>query len=90
MEKISKKIFNNEIGFEEMAPNDEEYLKREQEYCDAFDKLRDTLNAEQQKLLDDVWLCGGGVQGVMEYYYFYKGFRSGLLFGLEICADENK
>ena len=89
MKKISEEIFYKEVGFHELCPKDEEYQKRRKEYCDAYDALNDTLNSEQKKMLGEIFVCGGGVQGIMEYLYFKEGLRVGLRLGFEACGEQD-
>lgn len=88
MEKISKEIFYHKIGYDEKAPDSEEYRKKKQECDEAYEKLNRTLSEEQQKLLDDLWLRNSGVLEELEYLNFNKGFRSGLLLILELCEQD--
>ena len=91
MESIIRKIFYKELGYHEQVPNDEEYEKSSKEYGEAYETLEKTLNKEQKKMLDEIFLCGGGVQGALEQIYFKEGFSAGLRLGAEVfCAKEEK
>ena len=87
MKSMIEKIFYNEAGRTERAPKNAEYQKREEEYGAVYERLESTLNEEQGELLDELYLCMGGLLGVMESLYFRKGFVTGLRVGIEACSE---
>lgn len=90
MQSIIKKIFYKESGFRENVPDDEEYKKRSAEYDKNYEALEETLTERQRKMLDDLYLCGGGVDGVVNYLYFKDGFQAGLLLGMELFSSKDE
>lgn len=88
MESIIKKIYDKELGYKESIPTDEEYQEARKEYNNAYETLEETLNEEQKKMLSELFLCEGGVQGSLEFLSFKDGFSAGIKLGIELCEKE--
>ncbi len=84
MESVIKKIYERRLGYPRSISNDKEYQEVKNNYDKAYQTLENTLNEEQKKMLSDLFVCGGEVQGVMEYLQFKKGFSAGIQLGMEI------
>ena len=87
MKSITEKIFDNKAGFIEKEPQNSEYQKCYEEYSKAYNKLADTLTEEQKAILNELDICAGTVQSVMECLYFRKGLATGLRLGFEACSE---
>lgn len=88
MKSTIKRIYDKELGYREMEPDDEEYRESKKEYGKAYEALEATLNEEQKKLLSELFDCEGGVEGALEFLSFQDGFRAGVRLGMEICEDK--
>ena len=70
-------------------------IKISKEYCEInkgayaiLERLEKGLTEEQKKLLDDLWLEAGGLEGEMMLSGFTEGFKVGLLIGKEVFGGE--
>ena len=90
MQSIIEEIFYKKLGYRVNVPDDEEYKKRSAEYDKLFEALEETLTESQRKMLDDLYFCGGGVDGVVNYLYFKDGFRAGVLLGMELLSSKDE
>ena len=88
MKSTIKKIYEKELGYHEMKPNDKEYLETEKEFNKAYDALKETLNEEQEKLLNEFYVQMGDVEWVLQYLSFKDGFRAGVRLGMEVGEEE--
>lgn len=89
MTSTIKKIYDKELGYHENIPDDKEYQERKEEYDKAYEALEETLNDEQKKMLSELYVCEGGVEGALEFLSFKDGFRAGVRLGMEVCEEEN-
>lgn len=90
MDTIIKKIFERRFGYQQSNPNDKEYQEAKSNYDEVFEALENTLNEEQKKMLSDLFICEGEVQGVVEFLAFKKGFSAGILIGIEISEIKDE
>lgn len=88
MESTIKKIYEKELGYSEKIPDDQEYRECKEEYDRVYDALELTLNEEQKKMLSELYVCEGGVEGALEFLSFKDGFRAGVKLGIELCEEE--
>ena len=84
MESIIEKIFDGTLVDLEREPIDKDYLKAREDYDEIYEKIDATLNKEQQGMQDELFLRSCNVQRESERVFFEKGFRAGLLLGLEL------
>ena len=87
MESTIKKIYDKELGYRNNIPDDQEYRECKEEYDKVYDALEVTLNEEQKKMLSELYVCEGGVEGALEYLSFKDGFRAGVKLGIELCEE---
>ena len=87
MKSIFEDFYYKKLGHSEMQPKDEEYSKCREEYDEAHDKLEETLNEEQKKLLDNLFWAHAGLMAVLEYLSYKDGFRVALLLAFEMIGE---
>ena len=75
------------MGYKEKERDDKEYRERQEEYNQAYEALDATLNKEQREMLSELYICGGGVEGALQYLSFKEGFYAGVRLGIELCED---
>lgn len=88
MESTIRKIYDKELGYREKEFDDEEYQENKGEYYRAYEALEETLNEAQKKMLSELFVCGGGVQGAVEFLSFKDGFIAGVRLGIELCEEK--
>ena len=84
MSNIFEDFYYKRLGCREMQPKDEEYRKCRKEYDEAHDKLEETLNEEQKKLLDNLFWGHAGLMAILEYLSYKEGFRVALQLAFEM------
>lgn len=75
MKSILEEIYYDNEGIDEKIPRSEEYKNVYKEYDKLFSKLLETLNKEQQKMLDDLFVLTGGLENETGLIYFKAGFK---------------
>lgn len=81
--KLEELFYDTEGLFEKIVPG-EEYDKIRADYCKQYDELYSGLNKEQKKILDELFLLSGGLEGEMSVAHFKEGFKAGMLIALEV------
>ena len=85
MSNIFEDFYYKKLGRIESQPKEnEEYCKCREEYDKAYETLEQTLDENQKKLLDEIFFCGAGVTGVLEYLSYKEGFRVALQLAFEM------
>ena len=74
MKTILDEIYHGS-GFMEKIPESKELEKVHGNYDALFEKLLKTLNKEQQKMLDDLFMLTGGLEYETGVSYFKAGFK---------------
>lgn len=83
MKSILEEIYYCKRGNSEVIEASEEYWKVHKKYEEIYEKLEEGLNDKQKKLLDELFVQGGGLEGEMALSHFKEGFKLGLLVAVE-------
>ena len=84
MKSILRDIYHGEQKNIENFEESKEYLEVKSNYNVLYEKLEKSLNEEQKKILDDLFVISGGLESEASCTWFKEGFKMGMLIAVEI------
>ncbi len=70
-------IFDGNESFHDSVKYDETYQKANTKFSSSYDKLREILNDEQKRMLDELFDNMCGVEYESQRVFFKEGFKLG-------------
>jgi len=83
--KIEEIYFETE-GCGKSVENSEEYKKIKKDYDKLYEEFNSGLNANQKKILDDLFLLSAGMESEASFVSFKEGVKTAFLVLLDILT----
>lgn len=75
MRSVLEELYYSSEGLLEKIGTSEEYNKINDEFCEVFEKLLETLNDDQKEMLNNLCNLSGGLESEMAITHFKTGFK---------------
>lgn len=75
MESVLEELYYASEGLVERIGVSEEYKKINNEFCDMFDSLLESLNDKQKEMLHKLYELSGGLESEIARSRFKEGFK---------------
>lgn len=75
MKSALEEIYYGNVGLAEKIIKSEEYEKVNNKYDKVYGQLLEGLNAEQKKMLDELYFLMGGLESETGLFYFKEGYK---------------
>ena len=75
MKSTLEELYYDSEELVERIGTSEEYNKINDEFCEVFEKLLETLNDEQKEMLNNLCNLSGGLESAMAVTRFKAGFK---------------